>query len=146
MTDLKFTKYYGDAVARISRLRYEVGGKVTSDPVDGAVEIVFTAGGVLFCDTGADGDSLTLQDFAWTDPFAGPLSPENEDYVRTSGKWVRHDVSAEPPFAELIGRKLFDVAPMLGSNDKLYGLLLDISGYKIVIYANADEVHVSLLT
>lgn len=146
MTDLQFTKYYGDAVARISRLRYEVGGEVTSDPADGAVEMVFTAGGTLFCDTGADGDSLTVQDFAWTDPFAGPLSPENEEFVRTSGKWVRHDVSTEPPFVDLIGRKLFDVAPIVGSHGKLYGLLLDISGYKLVIHAPADEVHVSMLT
>jgi hypothetical protein len=143
---MQFTNYYDDTVERISRLRYEVGGEVTSDPGDGAVEVVFAAGGVLFCDTGADGDSLKLQDFAWTDPFAPPLSPENEEYVRTSGKWVRHDVSAEEPFTHLVGGKLFDVAPMAGSNGKLYGLLLDISGYKLAIYANADEVRVSLLT
>jgi hypothetical protein len=35
---------------------------------------------------------------------------------------------------------------MVGSSGKLYGLLLDISGYKLVIYAPADEVHVSMLT
>lgn len=146
MTDLQFTKYCGDSVARISRLRYEVGGKVTSDPADGAVEIAFAGGGVLFCDTGPDGDSLRLQDSAWIDPFTGPLSPENEEFVRTSGKWVRYDVSTEPQFVDLIGRKLFDIAPMVGSTGRLHGLLLDISGFKFLIYANADEVHVSLLT
>lgn len=145
MSGSRFTNHQGDAVARISRLRHEIGGEVTSDPADGAVEIVFAAGGVLFCDIGADGDSITTQDFAWADPFAPPLSPENDDYVRTSGKWVRHDVSAEEPFASLIGRKLFDVAPMAGSTGKLYGLLLDISGDKLAIYANGDEVHVALL-
>jgi hypothetical protein len=67
-------------------LRCEFGGEITSNPADGAVEIVFADGGVLFCDTGPDGDSLRLEDFAWTDPFAGPLSPENEEFVRTSGK------------------------------------------------------------
>jgi hypothetical protein len=145
VTDFQITKYLGDAVARISRLLYEIGGEVTSNPADGAVEIVFAGGGVLFCDTGPDGDSLQLQDFAWTDPLAEPLSPENEEFVRTSGKWVRHDVSTEPPFADLIGEKLFDIALMVGSTGRLHGLLLDVSGPKFLIYAIADEVHVSNL-
>jgi hypothetical protein len=46
---------------------------------------------------------------------------------------------------DLIGRKLYDVAPIVGSAGKLHGLLLDVSGYKLMIYAPADEVHVSVL-
>ena len=93
-----------------------------------------------------DGDSVRIHNDAWIDPFAEPLSPANEDYVRTSGKWTKCDVSDEAPFAHLVGRKLIDVAPMPGATGKLYGLLLNASGYLLAIYANADELHVRLLT
>src|SRR6266545_507381 len=115
MRDVEFGKYVGDAISRVCRLRYQVGDEVVPTLDGGAVELTFSSGATLYGESGPDGDSLRVKDTPWVDPFAGPLSPENEEYVRTSGKWVRHDVSGEPPFDDLIGRKVFDVAPMAGS-------------------------------
>ena len=144
--DIDLVRYRDDIAARISRLRYEPGADQDTDPVDGALELTFSSGAVLFCDTGPDGDTVTLAAEAWTDPFAEPLSPANAEYVHTYGKWVRHDVSAEDPFADLIGRPLFDVAPMFGLTGRLYGLLLNFSGYQLAVYNTADELGAVLLT
>lgn len=145
VNDVDLTKYLGDTIACVPRLKYQIGQEVVSKD-NGAVEVTFAAGSTFFCDSGPDGDSVRTYDDAWIDPFAEPLSPENEDYVQTSGKWTKFDVSDEDPFVYLVGRKLTDVAPMFGSAGKLYGLLLNASGYLLAIYANADELHVRLLT
>ncbi len=138
-------KFVGETIARVCRLRYQAGDQVVSQE-DGAVELVFASGAILSCESGSDGDSVRVRDTAWVDPFAGPLSPENEEFVRTSGKWVRHDVSDERPFADLINQKVFDIAPMTGARGKTYGLLVNVSGYLLALYANADELHVRLLS
>jgi hypothetical protein len=145
MNDVDPAKYIGDTIARVCRLKYQIGQEIVSDD-SGAVEITFTGGSTFFCDSGPDGDSVRIHDDAWIDPFAEPLSPANEDYVRTSGKWTKCDVSDEAHFAHLVGRKLIDVAPMSGATGKLYGLLLNVSGYLLAVYANVDELHVRLLT
>lgn len=145
VNDVNPAKYAGDIIERVCRLKYQIGHEVVSDD-SGAVEIAFASGSTLFCDSGPDGDSVRMHHEAWVDPFAGPLSPENEDYVRKSGKWTKCDVSDEDPFVHVVGRKLTDIAPMSGAAGKLYGLLLNASGFLIAVYANADELHVRLLT
>jgi hypothetical protein len=145
INDVDLTKYVGATISRVCRLRYQLGENVDSDD-DGAIEVSFSTGATLYCEPGPDGDSVRVRDTVWIDPFAGQLSPENEEYVRTSGKWTKHDVSDENLFADLIDRKLIDIAPMSGSTGKLYGLLLNVSGYLLAVYANADELHVRLLT
>ena len=143
---VEFAKYIGDTVSRVSRLRYQVGDDIVSGANEGAVEITLGHGTTLYCESGPDGETIRIQDTPWVDPFAGPLSPENEEYVRTSGKWTKQDVSDEKPFAELIGRRVVDVAPMTGTTGKQYGLVLNVSGYLLALYANADELRVRLLT
>lgn len=145
MNNVDLNKYLGDTIAQVRRLKYQIGQDVAAKD-DGAVEIAFAAHATLRCDSGPDGDSVRVHADPWIDPFAGPLSPENEDYVRAVGKWTMYDVSDEYPFASLVGRKLTDLAPMVGAEGKLYGLLLNVTGYLLVIYANADELHVRLLT
>jgi hypothetical protein len=145
MNDVDPAKYIGDTIARVCRLKYQIGQEIVFDD-SGAVEITFAGGPTFFCDSGPDGDSVRIHDDAWIDPFAEPLSPANEDYVRTPGKWTKFDVSDEAPFAHLVGRKLIDAAPMSGATGKLYGLLLNVSGYLLAVYANTDELHVRLLT
>lgn len=61
----------------------------------------------------ADGETLRVQMEAWEDPFAGPLSDENRDFVEKSGKWTAFDVSAEGVFAMFIGDVLDTVEPVL---------------------------------
>jgi len=145
VSEIDLSSYVGDTVSRVSRLRYQVGDDVVSDENEGAVELTFGHGTTLYCDSGPDGETMRTQDTSWVDPFAGPLSPENEEYVRTSGKWARYDVSDERPFVGMVGRRLSDVAPMTGTTGKLYGLVLNVSGYLLAIYVNADELRVRLL-
>ncbi len=144
--DVDLARYRDDTATRISRLRHHPGAGQDADPVDGALELTFASGAVLFCDSGPDGDTVTLAAEAWTDPFAEPLSPANAEYVHTHGRWVRHDVSADEPFADLIGRPLFDLAPVSGLTGRLYGLVLNFSGYQLAVYNPADELRAILLT
>jgi hypothetical protein len=143
---VEFTKYIGDTVSRVSRLRYQLGDDIVSGANEGAVEIGFGDGTTLHCDAGPDGETIRAEDTPWVDPFAEPLSPENEEYVRTSGKWIKQDVSDEEPFADLIGRRVVDVAPITGTTGKQYGLVLNVSGYLLALYVNADELRVRLLS
>ncbi len=55
-------------------------------------------------------------------------------------------MSDEKPFAELIGRRVVDTAPITGTTGKQYGLVFNVSGYLLALYANADELRVRLLT
>jgi hypothetical protein len=146
MSELRLASYVGDTVSRVSRLRYRVGDQVVSAANEGSVELTFSSGATLFCESGPDGETLRTQDTPWVDPFAGPMSPENEEYVRTSGKWSRYDVSAEQPFADLLGRQVTDIATVTGTSGKRYGLVLNVSGHLLALYVNADELHVQLLT
>lgn len=145
--DVDLALYVGDTLARVARLRYELGrGQATDRSPDDALELTFASGRVLFCDTGPDGDTVRLSAQTWTDPFAEPLSPVNAEYVRTHGKWIRRDTSGEDPFADLVGNTLSDVAPMIGMTGRLYGLLLYFAGYPLAVYSPADELSVVLLT
>jgi hypothetical protein len=146
VAEVSIAKYVGDTVSRVSRLRYQVGDDIVSGANEGAVEITFGRGTTLYCEPGPDGDSIRIQDTPWVDSFAGPLSPENEEYVRTSGKWIKQDVSDEQPFADLIGTQVVDVAPITGTTGKQYGLVLNVSGYLLALYVNADELRVRLLS
>jgi hypothetical protein len=139
----ELVKFVGETVTRVCRLRYQVGDRVTSRD-DGSVELVFASGATLLCESGSDGDSLRVRDTAWVDPFAGPLSPENEEFVRTSGKWVRHDVSDEPPFHEMINQKIFDIAPMTGIRKDIR-VAGELVRPLLAFYAIADELHVRSL-
>ncbi|HEX5404486.1 MAG TPA: hypothetical protein VFX16_19540 [Pseudonocardiaceae bacterium] len=89
MTETGLVRYVGDTVSRVCRLRYQIGSNVVSDVDEGSVEFTFGSGATLFCESGPDGETLRTEDAPWVDTFAGPLSPENEEYVRTSGKWSR---------------------------------------------------------
>lgn len=78
----------------------------------------FASGSVLSCYAGPDGDNLTVRDSPCIGPFSEPLSSHNLEFVRTSGRGVRLDVTNESPFSELAGHQVFDVAPMTGSTGK----------------------------
>src|SRR5882672_6858492 len=126
MREAELGKFVGETVTRVCRLRYQVGDEISSHDA-GDVELTFASGAVLHCESGSDGDTVRTSDTAWVDPFAGRLSAENEEYVRTSGKWVKNDVSDEQPFADLINQKIVDIAPMTGTRGKTYGLPVNVS-------------------
>lgn len=145
MIDFDTVKYVGGIVSQVHRLRFELGGDVVSGPNEGSVEVRFEDGAVLLCECAPDGETIVVRDTAWVDPFAGTLSTENEEFVRTSGKWFRHDVSDEAPFADTISRTVVDIAAIVGTTGKRYGLVLNVSGFLLALYANADELRVQAL-
>lgn len=145
MTGIRLAKYVGDTVQRVNRLRYEVGEKVASGANEGSVEITFGSGSTLLCESAADGETVRVADAPWVDPFGGPLSAENLEFQRTAGRWVKYDASDQEPFAGLVGRQVVDIAPITGTSGKQYGVVVNVSGYLLGMYANADELHVRLL-
>jgi hypothetical protein len=137
------TKYVGGVVSRVRQLKYEFGGNIDSEPNEGTVELIFEDGSLLLCKSRLDGETVVIGDRPWIDPFAPPLSPENEEFVRTCGKLTRYDVSDTAPFADLIGRKLENIAVIAGT--KRYGLVLNVSGYLLALYAGAEELRIQLM-
>lgn len=136
--------YVGDTLAQVGRLRYELDGD-PDDPAEDSLELTFSSGRILLCEGGPDGVAVQLSAQAWIDPFAEPLSAVNAEYVRTHGKWVWHDVSAEDEYTDLVGSALSDVAPLVGTTGRLYGLVLYFGGYQLAVYNIADELGVTLL-
>jgi hypothetical protein len=141
------SKYIEVKIARIFRLKYEVNGRIVSGN-DGSVEIVFDDGALLRVDSGPSGDTVRLRDDPWSDPFSGQLSRENEEFVRKAGKWTRFDMSDDEQFADLIGRDISDIAPVSGSGSerKLYGVVLNVSGDLVALYCAADQLRVQRLS
>ena len=140
---IDFRAYVGDTLSGVRRVHHVLGDTVNRK--DGAIEFRFESGRILFCDSGPDGESIKLTEQPWVDPFEGNMSPENVRFVRQSGKLTAFDVSAEEPFASLIGSKVFDLAPMMGISGKIFGLVVNIYGALIAVYATFDECHVTRL-
>src|SRR4051812_24609664 len=104
---IDFRAYVGDTLSGVRRIHHVHGSTVNRK--DGAVEFRFASGRFLFCDSAPDGESITLSDQPWVDPFDGKMTPENMRFVQQSGKLTAFDVSTEGPFATLIGSKVFDL-------------------------------------
>ena len=101
----------GRVIQSVRRVWY-VGpdGRLTTD--EGPVEIGFADGSAVVLGSGGDGQSLQATEGPWADAFAPPLDLENDEFVRTSGKWTAFDVSDVPPYSHLIGAPVREVVPM----------------------------------
>jgi hypothetical protein len=141
--NLELSDYLGDTVTGIRRIHHVLGDTVNRGV--GAVEFRFASGKILFCDAGPDGDSIALTNAAWIDPFERRMTPENLEFIRRSGKRTAFDVSSHELFRGLIGGKVFDIAPMIGLSGKKFGLVINVYGVLIAVYANFDECYVSRL-
>lgn len=78
----------------------------------------FTTAASSASTSGGDGESLTLDEEPWVDPFLGVLSPENAEFVASSGKRTRFDLSTIEPYAHLIGGRVSDFLPVPGRGEK----------------------------
>jgi hypothetical protein len=94
-------RHLGDVVRRVERLRF-------SDGEEGELQLRFATSVLRFRGAG-DGERLEVSDEPWRDPFAPPLSPENEEFVKTHGVWRLVDVSVEPGYREWVGTRLAKV-------------------------------------
>jgi hypothetical protein len=126
----RIVKLFGQDVIRVRRMYYDLHGK--TDRTQGAVELTFRGGGVIFIDTKSDW-SILVDDTSREDPFSGELSPDNAEYVRASGKWTWYDVSDVDPFLAILGGLLLNfsfgynvAAELVDVNLEFDRILLDI--------------------
>jgi hypothetical protein len=126
-------------VNRIRRIRYLAGGQVTTE--NGPIELTLADGHAVWLDAGPDGEALAVEAGAWPDPFAPPLSPENEEFVARSGKWTAFDVSGDPPYERLVGSRVTAVAPVR-TDGKVTGSRIVTTAGSLYIEVAGDELTV----
>lgn len=93
----------GKTVVGVRRILYVYQGAVKED--EGALELHFHDGSIALFDISGTGN-MEVTPQPWVDPFPLPLSPENDAFVRTHGKWTAFDLTNEPPANALIGRQV----------------------------------------
>ena len=111
----------GRSIARIRRLHYTYQGETNS--LDGPIELTFSDGSCVLCDTAADW-TLQFFDAPWNDPFLDPLSVVDREYLERYGKWGGHDVTGLAPYSWLVGERVRLVIPQLNEQFELVGLLI----------------------
>ena len=111
--------FRGREVSRVRRVRYEISGNVRSE--GGPLEITFVDDTVVVLRPAPDGERLAIETSKWIDTLAPPLSAENEEYVRTHGKWTAVDLSTRSPFSKLVGTEAELVSPVLNPHGSIVG-------------------------
>lgn len=139
----KMRPIVGSRLTRVRRIYFVHGEEI--DRSEGGVELTFSSGHVVFGDAGPDGDSMAVSYDQWVDAFAEPLSPENREFVETSGEHVAFDVSNEEPFKGLVGGDVMDVYEMLGASGKCMGYVFNVHGEMLVTWVNSDETFATVL-
>lgn len=142
MSQTLTTLAVGRTVVGIRRVLFEFNGHLDRDR--GPIELSFGGGAVLFMDAASDGESLSLSTEPWADPFAGPLSAENAEFVRRSGKWSAIDVGGEPAIARLLGEQVIHVTPISNVDHRPVGAVLRIGRYDLRVEVVADDLYVEL--
>ena len=133
-------KLLGRNIVRVDRILYVHEGRIA--PKDGALELQLDDGSVLLLEAAADGETLSVSDGAWVDPFDGKLDHENQTFVAESGKWTRVAVSEEPLFSTLIGCPVLDVAILENQFGREAGLAIGTPARTIWFVVEGDEAHV----
>jgi hypothetical protein len=114
------TDLAGASIASVGRQHYVYRNKI--DRAKGPIELTFRDGRLLRLECGADGEALAIFTEPWVDPFRGPLSPENAEFVARSGKWTQFDVSADSLYSAFIGSLVTDLVPIRSQHGKVVGV------------------------
>jgi len=133
---------HGKVIVGVRRVWYCLRDDVTSTV--GPIELSFTDGSVVRLDVGPDGEALAIATSAWVDPFAPPLSTENELFVETSGKWSAFDVSGQAPYSKLVGAAIAEVKPHYTPNGKPVGATIHAGSAVVRANVDADELVVDV--
>lgn len=142
MLEGRFDNVLSSRIARVRRINYvEPAGRYNAS--EGPVEFAFDGGYSLRLESGADGESLRVCADEWTDQFVEPLSPENREFVETSGRWSAFDVSELEGYKLLIGQRVEDVSLMTRMS-KVVGVQLTIGPVILTAEVGADELLVDL--
>lgn len=129
----------GKQLIDASRIVYEHDGTVETSRGD--LELVFSGGDVLLFRVAGDGERLQIQEEAWRDAFAPPLSAENEEFVRKSGKYVRLDAHAVGP-ALPVGESLVRYRAIRNQFETVAGVRLEFTGSAMRFLVEGDESYV----
>jgi hypothetical protein len=132
----------GKVVTAVHRVSYQRGTDVNDDM--GPIELTFDDDSTITFVTGANGQTLTLWEQAWVDPFVEPLDPANRSFVATSGKWTRFDVAETPDYGSVVGRWILDVQSISLPDGDVIGVVLDFGGALMRIEVVADELSVTI--
>lgn len=132
----------GRAIASLSVLVYEQGGELSWE--DTPLQISFACGNVLFLDSMPNGEELRVQLTAWQDPFAGNLTPENQEFVGSYGKWKVIDISTVEPYRSLIGQVIKEINPIVNQFGTFSGVQFGFESTKLYFIVEFDECHIVL--
>lgn len=127
----------GHTVARVGQILYEYNG--VTNHSDCMLQLTMENGATILLSGGSDGASLRVSDEPWIDYFAEPLSEENREFVRTSGKWTCFDVSGQEHMAKLVGATLHAARPICDGANNIRGVQLEVDTIYLNYVVEGDE-------
>ena len=142
-TESSLFQLVGKSITGVRRIHYVLRGEVNDSA--GPIEIAFVDGSAVVLDAGPDGEALAVAPSLWVDPFAPPLSPENERYVGSSGKWTAFDVSSKSPYTALIGAEVDAVEPHLSPEGRLVGATIRAGETVVRAEVEGDEISIDVV-
>lgn len=126
----------GGKLSRIRRIFFVLRESIDSS--EGPIELTFTDSQSYLFECGSDGEELVVSQKRWSDPFADPVSKENEHYLLRHGKWEAFDLSATPwSYHRFIGQTLTQI---VRHSESRITLIFERSSMEIE--AKTDELHV----
>ena len=134
--------YTGRTITGIRRMWFEIRGWF--DQTVGPLEITFDDGATVVLDAAANGQSLVVKLGPWEDPFEGKMTPENRQFVQSSGKWSAVDVRHESPYVDLVGERLTGVTPISVWKDDITGVIMTIGKHEVRAEVVADNLVVNI--
>lgn len=133
------TALLGKRIVKLARVFYEYSGVLERE--DGALEVVLENATYLL-DSESDGERVRIEEGAWIDPFAPPLSDENQRFVEVHGRWRRTDCSQEQPYAQMIGQTIAAAQPLRNFAGTVVGVRLATPGKDLWFIVDSDECRV----
>lgn len=127
-------------VVRVERTFYDFKGVI--DETQGDIQIQFSDGCARFR-SARGGEVLEVEESPWSDPFAEPLTDENELFVASHGKWRLIDVSGRAHYRDLIGESLSNVRILANRSGRPCGVKLAFGAAVMNVFVDGDEVCVS---
>lgn len=131
-------------IVAVRRMFYVLGADV--DRTEGPIEFTFHTGATLLLDAGVDGTELRIAATPWRDPFEPLVDPVNIEYVATSGKYTAFDVTDEPPYDTLVGRRVEAVSVIPLADGRPRAATLYLGEALVKAESLADELLVTLTT
>ena len=129
----------GCRIYLIARVFFEFQGSL--EQVDGPLEITVSGRSVLF-DCEGDGESLRVRERCWNDPFEGELSADNRQFVESSGRWRRTEVSDWQGYRDLKGHVITEIQLLTNQHGRVAGVRFAANNRFMWFVVEGDECRV----